>query len=94
MGGDDALNQERTIRSHSLAEASWDSKSTGSSLLSDVLSELSGISLVSITSGLTSNPDDSSVDGTRDAVLLLHINLWQLEVGVLISVVFLDISLG
>ena len=68
-------------------------KSSSIGLLSNVLSELGGISLVSITSGLTSYSDNSSVNGTRDAVLLLNIDLWQLEVGILISVVFLDISL-
>ena len=95
------LNHRRTKKSFlvsrsSLSKTGWGSngESTSSSLLSNVLSKLSGISLVSITSGLTSNSDNSSVNGTRDAVALLDIDLWQGELGVLISIVLLDVSLG
>ena len=72
----------------------WNSESAGSGFFSNVLSELGSVSSVSITSGLTSNSDDSSMDGARNTVLLLDVNLWQLEVAVIISVVILDISLG
>ena len=72
----------------------WDSEAAGSSLISDVLSKLGGVSDVSITSGLTSNSNNSGVDGAGNTVTLLHIDLWKLEVGLVIGVVVLKISLG
>ena len=95
--------QSRTTRRNwvvrqecSLSEAcgGWDSESTSSGLLSDVLSELGGVSLISITSGLGSDSDNSGVDGAGHAVTLLDVNLGKLEVAVVVSVVLLDISLG
>ena len=80
----------------SLSEAlrGRNSESVGSGLLSDVLSELGGVSLVSITSGLGPDSDNSSMDGAGHTVTLLDVDLGQLEVAVIVSVVLLDISLG
>ena len=74
----------------------WDSESTGSGfvVLTDVLSQLGGVSLISVTSGLGSHSNNSGVNGAGHAVLLLNVDLWQLEVAVIIGVVLLDVSLG
>ena len=56
------------------AAGGWESEST-SDVMFGVLSELGSVSLVSITSGLTSNSNNSSVNGARDAILLLDVNL-------------------
>ena len=79
---------------HSLERWWWNSEPSGSGLFSNVLSKLGGVSSVSITSGLTSGSDDSSMNGARHTVALLDVNLWQLEVAVIVCVVILDISLG
>ena len=72
---------------------SWDSESSGLVIVVFGLSELGGVSSVSITSGLGSNSDNSSMDGARDAVALLEIDFWEMEVlGV--SVVIFNVFSG
>ena len=76
------------------ATACWESESTGDVGLG-VLSELGGVSLVSISSSLGSDSHNSGVDSAGDAVALLDVNLWQDEsvLSGIVSVVIFDISL-
>ncbi len=60
-------------------------------LVADVLSELGGVSLLAVLDG--ADADDSSVDGAGDAVRELHVDLGHLEVGRVVRVIFLYISL-
>ena len=73
----------------------WDSESTCHAFDIFDLSELGCVSSVSITSGLRSDSNNSSVNSARNAVLLLEIDLWEVEsfVGV-ISVVVHDVFSG
>ena len=73
---------------------SWDSEAAGSVVIVLGLSELCGVSSVSITSGLRSDSDDSGVDGARNAVLLLEIDFWEMEVLWWVSAVIFDIFSG
>ena len=57
------------------AAGGWESETT-SNVEFGVLSELGSVSLVSISSGLTSNSHNSSVNSAGDAVALLDVNLW------------------
>ena len=71
----------------------WKSEST-SDVVFSVLSKLGSVSLVSVSSGLGSDSNDSGVDSAGDAVLLFDVDLGQLEVvWSIISVVIFDISL-
>jgi len=71
----------------------WDSESTGFVIVVLGLSELGGVSSVSITSGLGSNSDDSGMDSAGNAVALLEIDFWEMEVlGV--SVVIFNVFFG
>ena len=56
-----------------------DSESTRDISIFSDLSELGGVSSVSISSGLRSDSNNSSVNGARNAVLLLEIDLWEVE---------------
>ena len=56
-----------------------------------VLSQTGGVALLSVNHGADTH--DSSVDGTRYAVRELHVDLGHLEIGSVVRVVFLDISL-
>ena len=56
-----------------------------------MLSELGGVSLLSVLD--SSVADDSRVDGARDAVGELDVDLGHLEVGRVVGVVFLNVSL-
>ena len=72
---------------------SWDSESSGLVVVVFGLSELGGVSSVSITSGLGSNSDNSGMDGAGNAVALLEIDFWEMEV-LGISVVIFNIFSG
>ena len=52
------------------------------------------LSLDSGTANGGSGTDDSGVDGARDAVLLLDVDLGEVEVLLIVSVVLLDVSAG
>jgi len=76
----------------------WNSEATGSSILILDVSELCGVSSVSVSSGLGSDSDNSSMNSAWDAVLLLDVKFWQMEDTVvligLISRVIFNILLG
>jgi len=78
----------------------WDGESTGSGGIAHWLtvsssSELGGVSSISITSRLTSDSDDSSVNGTWNAVLHFNVKLWHnCSVILIISGCIHDIGLG
>ena len=57
----------------------WKSEST-SDVVFSVLSKLGSVSLVSVSSGLGSDSNDSGVDSAGDAVLLFDVDFGQLEV--------------
>ena len=59
---------------------------------SHVLSELGGVSVSSVLNSSVSH--NTGVNGARDAVGLLDVNLGHLEVSLSVSVILLDISLG
>ena len=72
----------------------WESEATGFPLSWVDSSEFGGISDVSVTSSLTSNSDDSSVDGARNTVIQFCIELWENHVAFLIGAVILNIFSG
>ena len=72
----------------------WKSETTRFPLSWIDSSEFGGISSVSVTSSLTSNSDDSSVDGARNTVIQFCIELWENHVALFIGTVVLDIFSG
>ena len=78
----------------------WDGEATGSSGIAHWLtvscsSELGGVSSISISSRLTSNSNNSSVDSTWNAVLHLDVKLWHnCSVVLVISGCSHDVLLG
>ena len=75
----------------------WESETTGFPFSGIDSSEFGGISSVSVTSSLTSNSDDSSVDGARNTVVQFCIELWEFDLvlaTLLIGTVILDIFSG
>ena len=74
---------------------SWNCESTGHRFDVLDLSKLSGVSSVSITSSLTSDSDNSGMDGAGNAVFLLEIDFWKMEsFSGVVSVVIHDIFFG
>ena len=69
----------------------WEGSVSGLGFWSHVLSKPGGISVSSVLDSSISN--NTSVDGTRYAISLLHVNFGHLEVGLSVGIVFLDISL-
>ena len=57
-----------------------------------MVSELGGVSEASVLNSSVS--DNAGVDGAGYAVVELDVNLGHLEVGLVVGIVFLDISLG
>ena len=75
----------------------WDSGSASNSLDVSHVSELGSVSLESLSLGTSTslggaNSDDTGVDGAGDAVLELHVDLWQTEVLWIVGIVVFDIS--
>lgn len=65
----------------------------------DILSQLGGESLEALALGTSAcsgrpNADNTRVDGTRDAVLQLHVDLGQCEQLLVVCIVVFDVSLG
>jgi len=73
----------------------WDSESTGLGVNILNVSKLGGVSSVSISSGLGSDSNNSSMDGAGNAILLLEVDFWKME-GLIwvISVVIPDVLFG
>ena len=62
---------------------------------SQVLNSLSGLGWVSLLSSLSrSHSHDFTVNGTRDAVLEFHVDLWDIELVSLVTGGFSNISLS
>ena len=57
-------------------------------------SQFSRISSFSITSRLTSYTDNSRVNGSRDAIIFLLVDFWQMELLPIVSRSLLDILFG
>ena len=56
------------------------------------MSESGGVSALAVVNRADSH--DSGVDGAADTVGKLHVDLWHLEILLVVCVVFLDVSLG
>ena len=80
--------------------AKWDGGSSSDILKGlGVTAQLGSVSLVPVTLGTSTanagaSTHDTSVDGARDTILLLNINLGQVELLLVIGRVLLDISPG
>ena len=72
----------------------WDGESTGLSFDVGGTSQLGGVSPVSISSGLASNSDDSSMNGAGNTVALLKIEFGEVEIFLFISIIILNIFSG
>lgn len=64
---------------------------TGSGIFLLGSSDLGGVTSVTVTSSLGAHSDNSGVDGARDAVVLLEVELRQVELSIAVSGVILDI---
>ena len=85
---------------HFIRRDAWLSSGTSEGFVSDVVSELCGVSHESLTFNASAtnagtSTDNTGVDGTSDAVLLLDVKLGQVEeLGVLVCKVFFHVSPG
>ena len=61
------------------------------SVFADVLSQAGGVALLAVFDGADAH--DSGMDGAGDAVRGLDVNLGHLELGLVIRIVFLYVSL-
>ena len=88
-----SVSHTRSVRDTScpdeLRERKWGI--ARSILRAHVLSQSGSVALLTVNN--TSDTNDSSVDGAWNAVRELHVDLWHLEVRLVVCVVFLDISL-
>ena len=72
----------------------WYGESVGLVVIILGVSELRGVSPVSITSRLTSHSDNSRMDGARDAVFVLDEDFWNIKLRFIVSAVVLKILFG